>query len=348
MNIPLLNLLRTSKVFAVVLGLHLFILSLLLFHPGCQKTQPTPAAAPMGEVTALDNATLAEPTRPTDTLGTSTTTTSINDTMAATTPIIDSSVAASAPVEAPVGTTYTVAKGDSLWSIARKNSVTVNALLEANGFNRNTVIKPGQEIQIPSAPTAAAPAADVAAPVSTESASYKVKSGDTLAKIAKKNGVSVRALKSANHLSSDVIRVGQKLTIPGTASKMETSPATTESAPAVTASTEVAAPAAATSEISSADYATHKVAKGESPAVIAKKYGMKTSELLSLNNITDPRKLKIGQELKVKASAATVSTETVATTTTTAPSVEALDAMTTDKAEEAAPAIEVKPATTLK
>ena len=41
---------------------------------------------------------------------------------------------------------------------------------------------------------------------------------------------------------------------------------------------------------------------GEYPATIARKYGMTTGELLALNGITDPRKLQVGQVLKVSGS----------------------------------------------
>ena len=43
---------------------------------------------------------------------------------------------------------------------------------------------------------------------------YKVKKGDTLGKIAIGLNTSVGELKRANNLSSDLIQVGQKLTIP--------------------------------------------------------------------------------------------------------------------------------------
>lgn len=46
-------------------------------------------------------------------------------------------------------------------------------------------------------------------------------------------------------------------------------------------------------------FLTHKVEKGEAVAVIAKKYGTTTELLLSINGIDDPRRLRIGQELKV-------------------------------------------------
>lgn len=43
---------------------------------------------------------------------------------------------------------------------------------------------------------------------------YKVKAGDSLEKIAKQNGTSVKKLKEMNHLTSDQIIVGQKLQLP--------------------------------------------------------------------------------------------------------------------------------------
>ena len=43
---------------------------------------------------------------------------------------------------------------------------------------------------------------------------YTVKTGDTLGAIARRNGTSVKALKRANGLKSDLIHINQKLTIP--------------------------------------------------------------------------------------------------------------------------------------
>jgi LysM repeat protein len=51
-------------------------------------------------------------------------------------------------------------------------------------------------------------------PPSTGGVVYQVKSGDTLSRIAKSHGTSVKALKSANRLDTDRIVVGEKLKIP--------------------------------------------------------------------------------------------------------------------------------------
>lgn len=51
---------------------------------------------------------------------------------------------------------------------------------------------------------------------------YKVKSGDNLLKISKAHGVTVKAIKDANNLTSDAIRVGQVLTIPAKSTRRST------------------------------------------------------------------------------------------------------------------------------
>ena len=50
---------------------------------------------------------------------------------------------------------------------------------------------------------------------STAARSYRVKKGDNLSKIAATNGISLDRLRRANNLSSDNIRIGQRLIIPG-------------------------------------------------------------------------------------------------------------------------------------
>lgn len=60
---------------------------------------------------------------------------------------------------------------------------------------------------------AAAPAAPKAAVHNTET-TYTVKSGDTLARIAKQHGLTIKALKSVNVLDGDNLVVGMKLKLP--------------------------------------------------------------------------------------------------------------------------------------
>jgi LysM repeat protein len=46
---------------------------------------------------------------------------------------------------------------------------------------------------------------------------------------------------------------------------------------------------------------THVVRSGESPSVIASRYGMRTQELMRINGIEDPSKLQVGAKLQVYA-----------------------------------------------
>ena len=98
---------------------------------------------------------------------------------------------------------YVVKKGDSLWSIARVNGLTVDELKSLNNLSSN-VLHVGDTLLISSA--------DSTDDVSDDTY-YVVKSGDTLWSIARKYNLSVNELKSLNNLSSNVLSIGQKLIV---------------------------------------------------------------------------------------------------------------------------------------
>lgn len=96
------------------------------------------------------------------------------------------------------GTTYTVQRGDSLYSIAEKFGVTVDQIKAANNLTSN-LLSIGQQLVIPS--TAAG-------------RTYTVKSGDNLYSIANRYGVTVDQIRAANNLTSNALSIGQVLVIP--------------------------------------------------------------------------------------------------------------------------------------
>lgn len=124
-----------------------------------------------------------------------------------------------APEKAPEGTSYVVKKGDSLWLIAKKHKTTVNAICENNGIKKNAILRAGMTLKIPAGTQSTT--ANSGKKESADGSVYVVKKGDALSIIARRNGVTVKALKEANDLSSDNIRIGQKLVIPGKAKKAE-------------------------------------------------------------------------------------------------------------------------------
>ncbi|MEP6663860.1 MAG: LysM peptidoglycan-binding domain-containing protein [Verrucomicrobiota bacterium] len=114
------------------------------------------------------------------------------------------------------GQEYIIAKGDTYSVIAKKMGVTVKALERANpGVNPNK-LQISKKLQVP-APTASSSSAASFAPSSTaggDTASYTVKGGDMLEKIARRNGTTVKAIMAANNLKTTKIHVGQKLKLP--------------------------------------------------------------------------------------------------------------------------------------
>lgn len=98
---------------------------------------------------------------------------------------------------------YVVKKGDSLWSIARANGLTVDELKSLNNLSSN-VLYVGDTLLISSADSTGDDGNDNY---------YVVKSGDTLWSIARKYNLSVNELKALNNLSSNVLSVGQRLIV---------------------------------------------------------------------------------------------------------------------------------------
>ena len=95
---------------------------------------------------------------------------------------------------------YTIEKGDTLYSIARKFNTTVDELKQLNNLTSNT-LSIGQKLLIPNSTT-------------TPSYTYTVVSGDTLYSIARRFNTTVDELKQLNNLTNNTLSIGQKLLIP--------------------------------------------------------------------------------------------------------------------------------------
>jgi LysM repeat protein len=127
------------------------------------------------------------------------------------------------------GTEHVVVKGDNFFDLSKKYHVSTTAMKAANPGVDPTKLKIGQKLKIPTVSSTAATPAGFSNSGSIPSSEklYTVKSGDSLNKIAKLNETTVKALRAANNLKTDQIKVGQKLKIP---SKEGTAGATTTAA----------------------------------------------------------------------------------------------------------------------
>jgi len=239
---------------------------------------------------------------------------------------------------AVVTTPYVIQKGDTISGIAVRHNLRWQDVLAVNEKLNPKKLRIGKTIQLPgkvdvkTAPAVKHSDKKAEKKVST-SGNYTVQSGDSLGLIAKRHGTSVSAIKKANNLSSDVIRVGQKLNVSGTkkvapkkeekkadAPQVETAapivtppPAVPVEVPAVEMAPAVvpAAPAgdaltpppatpvdAVAAPVAAAATQTHTVREGEDLYAIAIRWGVSPTELKNLNGMTS-NEVKPGQVLKI-------------------------------------------------
>ena len=250
------------------------------------------------------------------------------------------------PVE-PAYTTYIVQNGDYLAKISKKFNVTISSIKRINGL-KSDVIRVGQKLKLPGkldvgvqkAPVVsskAPKAASASAEYKGATKEYVVKGGDTLGAIAYSNGINIRQLKKLTGLTSDVVKVGQKLKVPAAgkaavavkkpevakASTMKKSepakavapaasvvppaaPAPVAEKPAVEESAPVeAAPATEAAPAAPADSATTSYVVQESDGMtgVTIRFGVTAAAIRELNNLSEDAQLTPGQIIKLPADA---------------------------------------------
>ncbi|EAF5858014.1 1,4-beta-N-acetylmuramoylhydrolase [Listeria monocytogenes] len=109
---------------------------------------------------------------------------------------------------------YTVAKGDSLWRIANNNKVTIANLKAWNNL-KSDFIYPGQKLKVSAGSTTNTNTAKPSTnnPSNSTVKTHTVKKGDSLWAISRQYKTTVDNIKAWNKLTSNMIHVGQKLTI---------------------------------------------------------------------------------------------------------------------------------------
>ncbi|MBC8040291.1 MAG: LysM peptidoglycan-binding domain-containing protein [Opitutaceae bacterium] len=239
---------KLVKLFGFVMAAHAAVFMFVFAIPGCRssgKKPAAPAATPVGAETS--------PVAASDTLSPVASSSSSSSPAEVSairfSPTRPGTPAAAEVTAAPAPSTYTVIKGDNLWSIAKKHGLTVKELTAVNNLRSDSTLKLGQVLTLPTkasssaAPTASLAVPSVAAPakVATVATTHVVKAGETLGVIAKKYQVKVGDIATANNIADPTkLRVGQTLKIPGAHA------ATTKAAaPAASAAKTPAAPAPA-------------------------------------------------------------------------------------------------------
>ncbi len=205
---------------------------------------------------------------------------------------------------------YTVQKGDSLYSIARKYGVTVDEIKAVNNLTSNTLTV-GQRLIIP------------VEKEQEDAGIYTVKSGDSLYAIATKFNTTIADLMKLNNLTSTALSIGQQIKLPG---KKDEEIITNEyivklgdtlykiaNAYNLSVADLINANNLANNNLSVGQkliiptgsqpipvpsYQNYVVTKGDNLYAIAREYNTTVQELMKINNLTS-NLLSLGQVLKV-------------------------------------------------
>ena len=166
------------------------------------------------------------------------------------------------PVPCPGGTLYTIRAGDTLFSLAQRFNVTVDAIIQANpGIDPNN-LRVGQEICIPGTGPVPCPGGTL----------YTIRAGDTLFSLAQRFNVTVDAVLRANPgIDPNNLRIGQEICIP-----------------------------AATLEIESrmeCPGTIYTIRQGDSLYQLAIRYNTTVDRIMRFNPGIDPNNLQIGQRI---------------------------------------------------
>jgi membrane-bound lytic murein transglycosylase D len=109
---------------------------------------------------------------------------------------------------------HVVRSGDSLWRIAKRNRMDVATLARLNGMGPGDTLRAGQKLVLNTRAPSSGNRSTTTSSANSRAVSYKVRSGDTLSRIAKVFGVTVSDLVNWNGISShSTLRPGQKLTV---------------------------------------------------------------------------------------------------------------------------------------
>ena len=185
---------------------------------------------------------------------------------------------------------YTVQSGDTLSGIALKFSTTSSKLAQLNSISNPNLIYVGQRLLVNQSSNSNSSSSGQSSSTTTNTeasaASYTVKSGDTLSGIASQYNTTVNQIVSLNQLSNpNLIYVGQVL-------KLKNSQTTNSSSSSSTAATTAG---------------TYTVKAGDTLSAIASRYSTSSSTLASLNSLSNPNLIYVGQVLKVSSNASTSS-----------------------------------------
>lgn len=172
---------------------------------------------------------------------------------------------------------HQVKPGETLSEIAHKYDVPIDSLIKLNNLSNPNLIVSGTTLTITNTPS------NTSSSTSNNVRQHTVMPGETLTQIASQYGMTVDSLAQLNNLANP------NVILPGTALKI----------PAISAT----ATGSATPQSDASGVTLHLVASGETLTQIAKKYSVSVASLMSVNNITNPNLIEVGDLLRIPGGA---------------------------------------------
>lgn len=172
---------------------------------------------------------------------------------------------------------HRVRRGDTLSDIARRYGTSVRAIQLANNMGRRTLLSVGRVLEIPRGPMGRG--SYRSAPMRADGKGrYKVRRGDSLARIARRFGVSVGQLQAWNGLGrSTRIYAGQRLRVGAATATAVASHKPSASSPK----------------------GTYRVRRGDTLWEISRRFGVSMTALMRANSLSKRSVLSLGQRLVI-------------------------------------------------
>lgn len=173
---------------------------------------------------------------------------------------------------------HKVKRGQTLSHLSHRYGVPISAIMELNALTNRHRLSIGQRLIIPANKQVAVKSSSKNSskkpnPKTSGTATYTVRKGDTLGKLASKFGITTGEIRRLNGLKNpNRIYPGQKLKVSSASSS------------------------------SGGLFKEHLVKRGENLSYLSKKYGVTVSAIMSANNLGSKHVLKIGQRLLIPAS----------------------------------------------
>ena len=208
----------------------------------------------------------------------------------------------SKPAQTADYTEHIIKPKESLYSIAKANHTTIEAIMRLNGMNSKSILKDGSSLKIPNSAitTIEVPATrtpEVTAPQQPAFSEHIIRAKETLLSLAKTNHTTISAIMRLNNMKSKrPLKRGETIKIPAKEEAI--------------AAIKPVVPAASTFASTSAqetNYTEHIIKPKETLSSIAKANHTTIGDIMRLNGMNTKSSLKQGATLKIPAVGAKIS-----------------------------------------